>query len=275
MASCFRLGFTVAQSTVAKYMAKPDDGHSGQSWGTFLRNHLPYIAATDLFVVPTVTFAQLCVLVIVRLAQRELVWVNVTAHPTADWIAQQIPDANDPSLPSADNLLCRTTRPFTSGRKQIRARLPPRGANSVNSPARLSTLSNKKGCDMRNHGIGLIAVIVALGSCFAFDAKSADDGFFELQTRFVAVVLKGDAAAVKAMSVAAEAEKIWTTLQSKQIDKAKSIWVRHIGVTENKGVYDLTAQMSDGKGIPLRVDVIGASENPLSGWKLQAVKFDP
>jgi hypothetical protein len=40
-----RLGFTVAQSTVAKYMAKPGDGRSGQSWGTFVRNHLPHVAA--------------------------------------------------------------------------------------------------------------------------------------------------------------------------------------------------------------------------------------
>jgi len=44
-------------------------------------------------VVPTLTFVQLYVLVIVRLARRELVWVNVTAHPTADWIAQQITEA--------------------------------------------------------------------------------------------------------------------------------------------------------------------------------------
>jgi transposase InsO family protein len=83
----------VAQSTVAKYMAKPGDGRSGQSWGTFLRNHLPHIAAMDLFVVPTITFVQLYVLVIVRLARRELVWVNVTVHPTAEWIAQQITEA--------------------------------------------------------------------------------------------------------------------------------------------------------------------------------------
>jgi transposase InsO family protein len=88
-----KLGFTVAQSTVAKYMAKPGDGRSGQSWGTFLRNHRPHIAAMDLFVVPTITFVQLYVLVIVRLSRRELVWVNVTAHPTADWIAQQISEA--------------------------------------------------------------------------------------------------------------------------------------------------------------------------------------
>jgi hypothetical protein len=46
-----KLGFAVAQSTVAKYMAKKGDPF-GQSWGTFLRNHMPHIAAMDLFVVP-------------------------------------------------------------------------------------------------------------------------------------------------------------------------------------------------------------------------------
>jgi hypothetical protein len=38
-----KLGFAVAQSTVAKYMVKKGDP-SGQSWGTFLRNHMPRIA---------------------------------------------------------------------------------------------------------------------------------------------------------------------------------------------------------------------------------------
>src|SRR2546421_5541316 len=87
-----KLGFAVAQSTVAKYMAKKGDP-SGQRWGTFLRNHVPHIAAMDLFVVPTIGFIQLYVLVIVQLARRELVSINVTAHPTAEWIAQQITEA--------------------------------------------------------------------------------------------------------------------------------------------------------------------------------------
>jgi transposase InsO family protein len=91
-ANCSSSAFTVAQSTVAKYMAKRDNP-SGQRWGTFLRNHAPQIAAMDLFVVPTIGFIQLYVLVIVRLARRELVWVNVTRHPTAEWIAQQITEA--------------------------------------------------------------------------------------------------------------------------------------------------------------------------------------
>ena len=46
-----KLAFVVAQSTVAKYMAKIDGSPSGQSWGIFLRNHMPHIAALDLFVV--------------------------------------------------------------------------------------------------------------------------------------------------------------------------------------------------------------------------------
>src|SRR5438034_3268164 len=87
-----KLGFAVAQSTVAKYMAKKGDP-SGQSWGTFLHNHAPHIAAMDLFVVPTIGFIQLYVLVIVRLARRELSWTNATTHPTAEWIAQQLREA--------------------------------------------------------------------------------------------------------------------------------------------------------------------------------------
>ena len=88
-----KLGFAVAQSTVAKYMARLDGSPPGQRWGTFVRNHMPHIAAMDLFVVPTFGFNLLYVLVIVRLARRELVWINVTSHPTADWIAQQITEA--------------------------------------------------------------------------------------------------------------------------------------------------------------------------------------
>jgi hypothetical protein len=64
---------------------------SSQDWGTFLRNHGPNIAAMDLFVVPTIGFNLLYVLVIVRLARRELVWINVTPHPTAEWSRSKLP----------------------------------------------------------------------------------------------------------------------------------------------------------------------------------------
>src|SRR6059058_3110868 len=77
-----KLGFEVAQSSVAKYMVKRC-GPPSQGWCTFLRNHASDIAAMDLFV-PSIGFDLLYALVIVRLARRDLVWINVTTHPTAD-----------------------------------------------------------------------------------------------------------------------------------------------------------------------------------------------
>src|SRR3977135_3331180 len=53
----------------------------------------PDIAAMDLFVVPTLGFDLPYVLVIVRRARRDLVWINVTTNPTAEWIARQITEA--------------------------------------------------------------------------------------------------------------------------------------------------------------------------------------
>ena len=87
-----KLGFEVAQSSVAKYMVKRWSPPS-QGWRTFLRNHAPDIAAMDLFVVPTVSFGLLYAFVIVRLDRRDLVCINVTANPTAEWIARQITEA--------------------------------------------------------------------------------------------------------------------------------------------------------------------------------------
>jgi Integrase core domain len=75
-----------------KYMVKRRRP-SSQGWRTFLRNHSPDIAAMDLFVVPTIDFEPLYALVIVRLDRRALVWINVTAHPTAEWVARQITEA--------------------------------------------------------------------------------------------------------------------------------------------------------------------------------------
>jgi transposase InsO family protein len=87
-----KLGFEVAQSSVAKYMVKRR-GPPSQGWRTFLRNHAPDIAAMDLFVVPTIGFDLLYAFVIVPLDRRDLVWINVTANPTAEWVARQITEA--------------------------------------------------------------------------------------------------------------------------------------------------------------------------------------
>jgi transposase InsO family protein len=87
-----KLGFEVAQSSVAKYMVKRR-GPPSQGWRTFLRNHAPDVAAMDLFVVPTIGFDLLYIVIIMRLDRRDLVWINVRAHPTAEWVARQITEA--------------------------------------------------------------------------------------------------------------------------------------------------------------------------------------
>jgi transposase InsO family protein len=87
-----KLGIEVAQSTVAKYMARRRPG-SGQTWKTFLRNHVAAIGAMDFFVVPTINFQPLFVLVILRHERRRLISLSVTDHPTAEWIARQITEA--------------------------------------------------------------------------------------------------------------------------------------------------------------------------------------
>jgi transposase InsO family protein len=58
-----------------------------------LHNHAPDIAAMDLFVVPTIGFDLLYAFVVVRLDRRDLIWINVTANPTAEWVARQITEA--------------------------------------------------------------------------------------------------------------------------------------------------------------------------------------
>src|SRR5260370_41401288 len=87
-----KLGFEVSQSSVAKYMVKRC-GPPSQGWRTFLRNHAQDIAAMDLFVVPTIGFDLLYAFVIVRLDRRELLWISVTTHSTAEWVVRQITEA--------------------------------------------------------------------------------------------------------------------------------------------------------------------------------------
>ena len=59
--------------------------------GRFLRNHADGIAAMDLFVVPTISFRLLYGFV--GHGRRQILWFGVTAHPTAEWIANQVTEA--------------------------------------------------------------------------------------------------------------------------------------------------------------------------------------
>ncbi|MGC1974884.1 MAG: hypothetical protein WA712_26775 [Pseudolabrys sp.] len=86
------LGFEVAQSTVSKYMARPSKPPS-QTWKTFLRNHAGAIAAIDMCVVPTLSFDLLFAFLVLGHGRRQLPWIEVTRHSTAEWLARQITEA--------------------------------------------------------------------------------------------------------------------------------------------------------------------------------------
>ncbi|SHH26681.1 integrase core domain-containing protein [Bradyrhizobium erythrophlei] len=87
-----KLGIDVAQTTVAKYMARGRRPPS-QGWKTFLHNHADGIASMDLFVVPTISFRLLYGLLILQHDRRQILWLGVTAHPTAEWISRQLTEA--------------------------------------------------------------------------------------------------------------------------------------------------------------------------------------
>jgi putative transposase len=87
-----KLGGEVCQATVAKHMGRQRQPPS-QTWRTFLGNHLGQIVAADSFVVPTVTYRLLFVLVLLAHDRRRIRHLAVTAHPTAAWTAQQLREA--------------------------------------------------------------------------------------------------------------------------------------------------------------------------------------
>ena len=89
-----KLGFRVSERTVSRYVrASRPRRPPGTSWKTFLDNHREVLAAMDFFTVPTLSFRLLYVLFVVQHARRKVLHVNVTAHPTAAWVTQQLREA--------------------------------------------------------------------------------------------------------------------------------------------------------------------------------------
>src|SRR6266550_2760755 len=87
-----KLGIDVGQTTVAKFMARGRRPPS-QGWKTFLHNHADGIASMDLFLVPTISFRLLYGLLLLHHDRRQILWLGVTAHPTAEWISHQLTEA--------------------------------------------------------------------------------------------------------------------------------------------------------------------------------------
>ena len=87
-----KIGIVVAKSTVEKHMVRKRKPPS-PTWRAFLRNHARDLVSIDFFVVPTIRFEVLFVLVVLAHCRRRIVHFGVTQHPTAEWTAQQIVNA--------------------------------------------------------------------------------------------------------------------------------------------------------------------------------------
>src|ERR1035438_10523479 len=87
-----KLGIDIGETSVGKYVARSQKPPS-QDWRTFLENHVKTMVSVDFFTVPTIRFQVLYVFLVLAHDRRRIVHFNVTAHPTAEWAAQQLREA--------------------------------------------------------------------------------------------------------------------------------------------------------------------------------------
>jgi len=87
-----KLGIDIGETSVGKYLVRTRKPPS-QTWRTFLENHVKTMVSVDFFTVPTVRFQVLYVFLVLAHDRRRIVHFNVTAHPTAEWTAQQLREA--------------------------------------------------------------------------------------------------------------------------------------------------------------------------------------
>ena len=87
-----KLGIEVGETSVGKYLVRRREPPS-QTWRTFLENHVKTMVSVDFFTVPTISFQVLYVFLVLAHDRHRILHFNVTAHPTAEWTAQQLRDA--------------------------------------------------------------------------------------------------------------------------------------------------------------------------------------
>jgi putative transposase len=86
-----KLGFVVSERSVARYLRRMRRrGDPGKRWLAFLHNHREVIVAFDFFTVPTLTFRLLYCFFVIEHGRRRILHFNVTPHPTAGWLVQQL-----------------------------------------------------------------------------------------------------------------------------------------------------------------------------------------
>ena len=85
-----KLGIEISERSVSGLLFRRNPKSPSQTWKTFIKIHMTEMVGVDFLVVPTIRFRMLFVFVVLSHAQRQVIHFNVTAHPTAEWIAQQI-----------------------------------------------------------------------------------------------------------------------------------------------------------------------------------------
>ena len=87
-----KLGMNIGETSVSKYMVRHRKPPS-HTWRTFLENHVKNLVSVDFFTVPTLRFQVLYVFLVLAHDRRRILHFGVTAHPTAEWTAQQLREA--------------------------------------------------------------------------------------------------------------------------------------------------------------------------------------
>ena len=106
-----KLGFQISERTVTRYLRRVGRrGDPAKRWRTFLHNHREAIVAFDFFTVPTMTFQMLYCFFVIEHDRRKILHCNVTRHPTADWVIQQLRETFPEAAPYRYVILDRDTK---------------------------------------------------------------------------------------------------------------------------------------------------------------------
>ena len=84
------LGHELSAETVRRYRLRARRLPPSPSWRAFLRNHRREIWAADFFTVPTLSLSTLYVFFLISHGRRRIEHINVTKHPTAQWVWRQV-----------------------------------------------------------------------------------------------------------------------------------------------------------------------------------------
>ena len=88
-----KLGVKHSTSTIRRYMVNRRGPRGGQTWKTFIRNHASQVFAVDFLTQYTAFFTVAYVFVVMEIATRRIVLINVTTSRGLAWVKQHIRQA--------------------------------------------------------------------------------------------------------------------------------------------------------------------------------------